>query len=53
MRSEVMAFADTFDIAFTIIHDLKIFFGYDIALNMMTDSLYLLDVLTEGSSRTE
>lgn len=48
-----MAFVDGFDISFTIRHDLKMVFGHNVLLTMMTDSLSLFNILSEGSSTTE
>lgn len=48
-----MAFEDVFEIVFTIRNDLKIVFGLDTPLTIMTDSLSLFDARTDRSTRTE
>lgn len=51
--SEVMAFADGFDMAFAIRHDLQLMLSQSINILMFTDSLSLFDVLTKATVTTE
>lgn len=53
LESEVMAFADAFDMAYIFKHDLQPMEGSCISLTMMTDRLSWFDVLTKASSITE
>ena len=53
LGSEVMAFADAFDMAFTIKYDMQMIMKQYIPLNMYTDSLSLFDVLTKSTTTTE
>ena len=53
LGGEVYAFADAFDYAYTMRHDLQRLLGRNIALQMFTDSKSLFDVITKCSSTTE
>ena len=53
LGGEVYAFADAFDYAYTMRHDLQRILGRNIALQMFTDSKSLFDVITKCSSTTE
>eukprot|EP00171_Calliarthron_tuberculosum_P005703 IDg5703t1 len=53
MASETLAFADSFDSAHTIKHDLQQALGKRIPLLMLTDSQALFDVLTRSNYTTE
>ena len=53
LGSEVMAFADAFDMAYTIKYDLQIMLNKIIPISMLTDSKSLFDVLTSSSTTTE
>lgn len=53
LRSEIMALADSFDIACVIKQDLHFIKKSYTPLNMMTDSLLLFDVMMIASSTTE
>lgn len=53
LGSEVMAFADAFDMAYTIKYDLQHIIQNRVRLHMLTDSLSLFDVLTRNHVTTE
>ncbi len=53
LGSETMAFADAFDMALVIKHDLQNIMGKVVPLSMFTDSLSLFDVLTRAKVTTE
>ena len=53
LGGEVYAFADGFDRAYILRHDLETIFRMKIPLHMLTDSLQMFDVITKGSSTTE
>ena len=53
LGGEVYAFADSFDRAYILRHDLQMIFKKKIPLHMFTDSLQMFDVITKGSSTTE
>eukprot|EP00171_Calliarthron_tuberculosum_P022198 IDg22198t1 len=53
MASETLAFADSFDSAYTIKHDLEQTLGRRIPLPMLTDSQALFDILTRAKYTTE
>jgi hypothetical protein len=53
MASETLAFAQGFDTAFLIRHDLENLLGKTIPLIMLTDSKALFDILTRNKSSTE
>ena len=50
---ETMAFADAFDVAFAIRHDLERMIGNKVPISMFTDSLSLFDVMTKATIKTE
>ena len=53
MAAETMAFADSFDSAFIIKHDIERALGRSLPLLMLTDSQALFDVLTRARYTTE
>lgn len=53
LGSEVMAFADAFDMAYTLKFDLQKILGKELPLRMLTDNKSLFDVLTKATSTTE
>ena len=53
LGSEVMAFADEFDMKYTIKYDIQSILNKVILLRMLTDSLSLFDVLTKATVTTE
>lgn len=53
LGGEVYAFADGFDRAYIMRHDLQMILKKNIQLHMYTDSLQMFDVITKGSSTTE
>lgn len=53
LGGEVYAFADGFDRAFMIRHDLQMIYNMEIPLHILTDSLQMVDVITKASSKTE
>lgn len=53
LGGEVYAFADGFDRAYILRHDLETIFQMKIPLHMLTDSLQMFDFITKGSSTTE
>lgn len=53
LGSEVMAFADAFDMSFAITHDIQTMLGKVILLQLFTDSLSSFDVLTRAKTTTE
>lgn len=50
---KVMDFADRFDMAFAINHDFPVMIGKTIALNIITNSFSLIDVLAIAAITTE
>jgi hypothetical protein len=53
LGGEVLAFADAFDYAFTLRHDLEHMLGRSIPLSMLTDSKSLFDVISKSSTTLE
>jgi hypothetical protein len=53
LGGEVLAFADAFDYAYTLRHNLEHMFGKSIPLSMLTDSKFLFDVISKSSSTLE
>lgn len=53
LGSEVMAFADGFDVAYSLKYDLEHMMQQKIPLVMLTDSLSLFDVITKASGTKE
>lgn len=53
LEGEIYAFAEGFDRAFVLRHDLQTIFRRNISLHMFTDSLQMFDVVTKGSHTTE
>ena len=53
LGSETMALADSFDMAFTIRHDLQNITRIQIPIIILTDSLSLFDVLTKATTTSE
>lgn len=53
LGSEIMAFADAFDMAFVLKHDIEAMIKKTLPIVMITDSLSLFDVITRASSTTE
>lgn len=53
LGSEVMAFADGFDMAYSLKHDLQLILKKEMPLVMLTDSLSLFDIVTKASSTKE
>ena len=53
LGGEVYAFADAFDFAFTLKHDLQVMLCQKIPLTILTDSNSLFDVITKSSTTSE
>ena len=53
LGSETMAFADSFDMAFNLRHDIQRMMNIKIPIMMFTDSLSLFDVITKASTTVE
>lgn len=53
MAAEALAFADAFDQAYILKHDLQRILGQEIPLFMLTDSKLLFDVITGNRYTTE
>jgi len=53
MAGEVYAFADAFDAAFILTHDLERIYRQHLPLVMLTDSKQIFDVITRASHTTE
>jgi hypothetical protein len=53
LGGEVYAFADAFDFAFTLKHDLQVMLRQAVPLAILTDSKCLFDVITKASSISE
>lgn len=53
LGSEVMAFADGFDVAYSLKYDLQVILNQQIPLVMLTGSLSLFDVVTKASATKE
>jgi hypothetical protein len=53
MAAEALAFADAFDHAFILKHDLQRILGREVSLLMLTDSKMLFDVITGNKYTTE
>ncbi len=53
MAGEVYAFADAFDTAFILKHDLERIYHQHLPLVMLTDSKQMFDVITRASHTTE
>lgn len=53
LGGEVYAFADGFERAFMLRHDLQTIYRKKIPLHILTDSLQMFDVITKASSTTE
>ena len=53
MAGEVYAFADAFDAAYILKHDLERVYGQPLPLVMLTDSKQMFDVITRASHTTE
>jgi Reverse transcriptase (RNA-dependent DNA polymerase) len=53
LGGEVYAFADAFDQAFIIKHDLELLLNQRVPLTILTDSKSLFDVITKSSSTSE
>lgn len=53
LGSEIYAFADGFDFAYSLRNDIQNVTGKNLPLHMLTDSKCLFDVLTSGSSLRE
>ena len=53
LAAEVYAFADAFNMAFTIRQDLSKMISRNVQLTMLTDSKSLFDIITKGSQTTE
>jgi len=53
MAGEVYAFADAFDAAYILKHDLERAYGQPLPLVMLTDSKQIFDVITRASHTTE
>jgi hypothetical protein len=53
MAAEALAFADAFDHAFILKHDLQRILGREVPLLMLTDSKFLFDVITGNKYTTE
>jgi Reverse transcriptase (RNA-dependent DNA polymerase) len=53
LGGEVYAFADAFDFAFTLKHDLQVMLRQAVPLTILTDSKSLFDVITKSSTISE
>ena len=53
LGGEIYAFADAFDYAYTMKHDLENITGRTVPLKMFTDSKSLFDIITKSFSTTE
>ena len=48
-----MAFADAFDMTFAITKDMKLMINHPLPIVMLTDSLFLFDLITKTTVTTE
>lgn len=53
LKSEFMAFVDTFYTVFTLKHDLKRMFSFNLPYGVLTNSQSLYDILTKISTTTQ